>query len=147
MAQIHYKVANDEGKPKYARYGYFFIIIFFTVLLIGAFLASAWFDASVGYAIEYFHYGASTILLLGLYKKARSLYNVKGNCCADCCGVDCCPDACSDCCDAVICSPCSIARLGHHVFNYDHETSVNGVITYEPLATDFDPLGDSADMA
>ena len=128
----------------YARKGYFFIIIFFTSLFLAAAILAAMWPAA-GYLAEEITYGASTLLILGLYKKARNLYNVRGNYCADVCGTTCCPDACSDCCDAVVCSPCTIARLGHHVFNYDHNSPAgNGVITYEPLSSDFDPMGELA---
>ena len=42
MAQIHYKMAADDGKPKYARYGYFFILTLFAVLSIAVVLAVAY---------------------------------------------------------------------------------------------------------
>ena len=150
MAQIHYKIARDEGKPKYARNGYFFIILVYAILLVlitlclslGRFKVFG--SGAEGYGVFDLIYVASFVLLLGLYKRARSLYSIKGNFCAGCCGTNCCPDACSDCCDVLFCYPCAVARLGHHVFNYDHKTSTDGAITYEPLATDFDPCGDMA---
>ena len=143
LAQIHYKIATDEGKPKYAKYGYFGIIatiIIYTIL--GAlFMTIGGGGVNLLYQLAFV---MAFVLLLTLYKRARTIYNVKGNYCADCCGTSCCPDPCSDCCDAVFCTPCSIGRLGHHVFNYDHTESRNGAISFEPLVSDFDPCDDLA---
>ena len=131
LAQLHWKL--NEDRPSYALFGYYFILVFITgcMVFVGTFP-----NAAVGVGQVNFLF--MTIVLLSLYKKARDLGNIRGNYYASLCGKSCCPDACADTFD-VFGFPClALARLGHHVFNYNHNESPNGAITYEPIDVEFE---------